>query len=671
MSRLAHRDRFRSSSWATRSLAGVAAASLLAVSGLAGQTRPAGSGLVSTDPSAGSVPDFATGTVFKSLSYHDVRNEVRAGYDADRYAVSTSRLIEHFEWLKDNGYTPVSVDDILAAQRGDKPLPDGAILLTFDDGLRSVYTRVFPLLKLYAYPAVVAVVGAWMDAPPDWSMVYDGIGTVTREDFVSWDELREMQASALVEVATHTWDLHRGIQGNPFGNQQPAAVTRLYDPDTDSYESDVDYWSRVESDLARARRRMREELGREPRVIVWPYGRRSELVDDIAAELGMSVSFGLRPGAQPVDRLVGVRRYVVDANSEIADFSWFLERSETAVVAERVVHVDLDYVYDPDPTQAESNLDALLERIHALQPTTVYLQAFADPDGDGTASELYFPNRHLPMRADLFNRVAWQLATRVDVDVYAWLPVLSFDLPDAELNDALSVKRWEGDQAIPSRPDYRRLSPWEPRAREIIGDIYEDLGKAAAFAGLLFHDDGYLNHLEDAAAYPREPLRLPSAQEKTLALVDFTDELAARVRRYRPSIKTARNLYAEVALEPHAEAWWAQSLPVFLERYDWTAVMAMPHMEGADDPEAWLDRLVRRVARVRGGLDRTVFELQSVDWRSSRSVDSNRLASWMRRLERQGAIHFGYYPDDFVRELPRLDAIRTAFSTGRQPWTGR
>jgi len=671
LSRLGRRDRFRSSSWAARSLAGVAATSLLTVSGLAGQTRMAGSGLVSTDPSAGSVPDFATGTVFKSLSYHDVRDEVRAGHDADRYAVSTSRLIEHFEWLKDSGYTPVSVDDILAAQRGEKPLPEGAMLLTFDDGLRSFYTRVFPLLKLYGYPAVVAVVGAWVDAPPDWSMVYNGIGTVTREDFVSWDELREMQASALVEVATHTWDLHRGIEGNPFGNLQPAAVTRLYDPDTDSYESDVEYWSRVESDLVRARRRMREELGREPRVIVWPFGRRSELVDGIAAELGMSVSFGLRPGAQPVDQLVGVRRYVVEANSEIADFSWFLERSETAVVAERVVHVDLDYVYDPDPEQAESNLDALLERIQALQPTTVYLQAFADPDGDGTASELYFPNRHLPMRADLFNRVAWQLATRVHVDVYAWLPVLSFDLPDAELNDALSVKRWDGDQAIPSRPDYRRLSPWEPRAREIIGDIYEDLGKAAAFAGLLFHDDGYLTDFEDAAAYPREPRRLPSAQEKTLALVDFTDELAARVRRYRPSVKTARNLYAEVALEPHAEAWYAQSLPVFLERYDWTAVMAMPHMEGADDPEAWLDRLVRRVASVRSGLDRTVFELQSVDWRSSRSVDSNRLASWMRRLERQGAIHFGYYPDDFVRELPRLDAIRTAFSTGRQPWTGR
>ncbi len=644
-----------------RSLVPALTASLLAVSSLTGQSRPAGT----------AVGGAETGAVFKSLSYHDVRDDVRAGYDADRYAVSTARLIEHFEWLRDSGYTPVSVDDILAAQRGEKPLPEGAMLLSFDDGLRSVYTRVFPLLKLYGYPAVVAVVGSWVDAPPDWSMVYDGIGTVTRDDFVSWAELREMQASGLIEVATHTWDLHRGIQGNPFGNEQPAAVTRLYDPATDSYESDIEYWGRIENDLAQARRRMRQELGREPRVVVWPYGRHSQTADGIAAELGMSVSFGLQPGNQPVDRLTGVRRYVVEANAEIADFSWFLERSEVAVTPERVVHVDLDYVYDPDPAQAESNLDALLERIQALGPTTVYLQAFADPDGDGTASELYFPNRHLPMRADLFNRVAWQLSTRVDVKVYAWLPVLAFDLPDEELSDALSVKRWEEGRAIPSRPDYRRLSPWEPRAREIIGDIYEDLGKAAAFAGLIFHDDGYLTDFEDAAAYPGEPGRLPRAREKTLALVDLTDELTERVRRHRASVKTARNMYAEVALRPHSEAWFAQSLPIFIERYDWTAVMAMPQMEGAGDPEAWLDQLVRRVARVRGGLEKTLFELQSVDWNTSGRVDSNRLARWMRRLEGQGAIHFGYYPDDFVRGLPNLDAIRTAFSTERQPWTGR
>ncbi|MDX1578223.1 MAG: poly-beta-1,6-N-acetyl-D-glucosamine N-deacetylase PgaB, partial [Gemmatimonadota bacterium] len=387
----------------------------------------------------------------------------------------------------------------------------------------------------------------------------------------------------------------------------------------------------------------------------------------------MTVSLSLEPGPQPAGRLRGIRRFLIGENPAVADLAWLVERSWIREPVERVVHVDLDYLYDPDPEQAERNLDRFLERILDLAPSTVYLQAFADPDGDGTASALYFPNRHLPMRADLFNRVAWQLETRIEVDVFAWLPVLGFELPDSAANERLSVKRWGPGNAapVPSRADYRRLSPWIPEARRIIGDIYEDLGKAAAIDGLVFHDDAYLSDAEDAAAYPDEPGRLPTAREKTLALIDFTDELAARARQYRPRIETARNLYAEAALNPAAESWLAQNLELFLDRYDWTAVMAMPLLEGAADADDWLDRLAGRIAAAPGGLSRTLFELQAVDWRSSEPVDPERLAAWMRRLERRGAIHFGYYPDDVHRDVPRLATIRTAFSTRSRPWTGR
>ncbi len=58
----------------------------------------------------------------------------------------------------------------------------------------------------------------------------------------------------------------------------------------------------------------------------------------------------------------------------------------------------------------------------------MYLQAFADPDGDGLVKEVWFPNRLLPMKADIFSRVAWQLRTRSGVNIYAWMPVLSWDL---------------------------------------------------------------------------------------------------------------------------------------------------------------------------------------------------------------------------------------------------
>ena len=159
---------------------------------------------------------------------------------------------------------------------------------------------------------------------------------------------------------------------------------------------------------------------------------------------------------------------------------------------------------------------------------------------------------------------------------------------------------------------------------------------------------------------------------KSRHLVDFTAELAERARAVRgPRIKTARNLYAEPLLNPASEAWFAQNPDDFLDAYDWTAPMAMPYMEKvpAGQELAWLDRIVDAVARRRpDALDRTVFELQAVDWRTGPGrpeptpVDTATLAGWMQRLQLRGARSFGYYPDDFSQDQPRLQGIRPAIS---------
>ncbi len=95
---------------------------------------------------------------YVAICYHDVRDDVVPLSDPDRYAVSTFELTRQFEWMAANGYHPVSLEQIVTASKGGKPLPDNAVLLTFDDGYRSFYTHIFPLLKAYNYPAVFAIV---------------------------------------------------------------------------------------------------------------------------------------------------------------------------------------------------------------------------------------------------------------------------------------------------------------------------------------------------------------------------------------------------------------------------------------------------------------------------------------------------------------------------------
>ncbi|RME32883.1 MAG: poly-beta-1,6-N-acetyl-D-glucosamine N-deacetylase PgaB [Gammaproteobacteria bacterium] len=621
---------------------------------------------------------------FEVLCYHEVRDDVVGDLDRDPYAVSTDHLVRHLNWLRDHGYRPVSIDDLIAAREGRRPLPDKAVLLTFDDGYRSFYTRIYPLLKLYGYPAVMALVTSWLEAPPGSRVLY-GNEYKAREEFLTWEQIREMQASGLVEFASHSHDLHHGIQGNPQGNAMPAAVTRRYVPGR-GYESEAAYRARVSGDLARSMEIIERRTGRRPRVMVWPYGAHTLETVEWAAGLGLPITLTLEDDTPPtLDHLERIGRHLIERNPGAGTIAAMLRREPDRTPL-RVAHVDLDYLYDPDPAAQAANLDRLVSRIYRLQPSAVFLQAYADPDGDGTADALYFRNRHLPMRADLFSRVAWQLRTRAGVQVYAWLPVLAFDLPDAALARRLGVQRDDGEIHAPGR--YRRLSPFQPEARRIIRQIYADLGRAARFAGLLFHDDATLDDHEDAGPAAlrvyREQWHLPDSLEALRAdpatagrwarlkaqwLTDFTLELAAEVRRYQPALRTARNLYARAILEPESVAWLGQDYRDFLRAYDYTAVMAMPYMEGAREPLRWLDRLADRVLALGNDAARhTLFELQARDWRSGRTVHLSELEAWINLLRNRGIRHLGYYPDDFIAGQPPLQPLHSLISVSDYPY---
>jgi len=639
---------------------------------------------------------------FIALAYHNIED---SSPDQRFVGVTTERLVEQLSWLQMNGYHMVSIDDLLAARDGGAPLPDKAVLLVFDDGYASFYTRVFPILKAFGFPAVLALVGDWLEGgttPVDLSAdesalagrddgtVQFGDLTVDRSLFLTWDQIRKVQASGLVEIASHTYGGHRGAIANPQGNSEPAVTTLRFDPQSGTYESSAAERARLEADSTRMVQRIEQETGTAPRVMVWPYGERNDLAISIAAATGMPITLTLQDGLATVDSLSAVPRHLINPDPPLKQFVAEL-RTYADKAPVRVVQVDLDYVYDPDPVQQERNVGLLVERIYQMQISTVFLQAFADPTGSGLARELYFPNRVLPMRADLFNRVAWQLRTRAHVEVFAWMPVLAFDLG----TDVAGVLAWNPqDGSAKHEPGaYLRASPFDPEARRRIAMIYEDLARQAPIAGLLFHDDAVLSDFEDAsapalAAYARagfpatiEAIRADPeilrrwTRFKTDALIAFTHELASRVRHYRSPLLTARNIYARPVLGADAETWFAQNYDSFLAAYDYTAIMAMPALENVEtgQADAWLRRLVAAVATRPQGLERTIFELQAVDWREATAgrdgdIPTQNLEQQMRLLLRLGALNFGYYPDDFTTDHPDEELLHRSFSLQSYPY---
>lgn len=617
---------------------------------------------------------------FYALCYHEVRGD-GVSESLGTQAASTDQLVAHFSWLREHGFRAVRIDDLIAAREGRRPLPPKAVLLTFDDGYASVYTQVYPLLKMFGFPVVVGLVGSWLEGGAG-SLVRYGEEWVARSHFLSWDQIREMQASGLVEFASHSYDLHKGVLGNPQGNMLPAAVTHRYGAESGRYETEDAYRDRIRSDLRRNSLLLETHIGKRPRVVVWPYGRYNQVIADIAREEGMPIGLTLDDQLpRALGQLSAVGRFLVDDSTTVARLIGNLFQPARDNPPLRVAQVDLDYVYDRDPEVQERNLGLLLDRIKAMQISTVFLQAFADPDGDGTASALYFPNRHLPVRADLFNRAAWQLHTRAGVSVYAWMPVLAFDFEDPALQRRMGVV----NAGPTGTGEYRRLSPFSGEAKRRIGELYEDLARHAIFEGLLFHDDAYLSDFEDAhpealAFYRSRGLpdavsairADPQAMErwtrlKTESLIEFTQGLAERVRPYHPGLKTARNLYARVVQQPESAAWFAQRLDDFTRAYDYVALMAMPYMEGAGAPRHWLEQLVGRVGEVPGALGKTIFELQARDWRTGRDLSTQELVAQVEMLLHLGAEHVGYYPEDFIRKHPDLPSFRRGISLNDYP----
>lgn len=618
---------------------------------------------------------------FTILSYHEIANKSET-LDST-YAVTPSNFNAQIHWLMDNGYHFISINDILTYRKTRKPLPNKAVLITFDDGYQSVYANAYPILKKYKIPSVIALVGNWMRAKD--KVDFDG-HMIDRNKFLSQAEIKKMVSSGLVEIASHSCCMHKGIPGNPQGNMQPALTTRQWLAEKRGYEDEKTYQQRVYTDLLENNTFLKAYTGQQPRVMVWPYGRYNIEIRRIAERLGMPLGLTLDDGSNTaITPLWGLRRILVEGNMSLRDLDFlmwmrsgnFTDDARTTKAA----HIDLDYIYDPDPIQQEKNIGLLLDRIKKLGVNTVYLQAFADPDANGAADYVYFPNRNVPMRSNLFNRVSWQIAKCTQVKrIYAWMPMLAWQLPQSNVAAKDTVVTLQVDPTHLNM-GYPRLSPFSPKARKVIEEIYEDLAKSAYIDGLLFHDDVTLSDFEDDSTFARNQYKKWGLSQsvtkirtdrkqfvkwtklKTHYLDEFAMQLAQIVRDEQPGLKTARNLYAQVALNSDSQEWYAQSLAQSIEKYDYTAIMAMPYMEQAGDPEHFLGEIVKHVKQEQCGLERTVIELQTVNWREhNEPISSQELNSTIRYLYGLGVHHIAYYPDSVFTNNPDADMMNKAFA---------
>lgn len=123
------------------------------------------------------------------LMYHDVlpdRNRENVWFDT-----TTDELISQIEYIEERGGQFISMDRLYTHLTTGAPIPDRAVVMTFDDSYLSFKTLVMPILKERGIPATVFTHTAY-------------VGVREGRPKMSWDELKQVTADPLFTVGSHT-----------------------------------------------------------------------------------------------------------------------------------------------------------------------------------------------------------------------------------------------------------------------------------------------------------------------------------------------------------------------------------------------------------------------------------------------------------------------------------
>ena len=129
------------------------------------------------------------------LSYHKI-GAGPGGWDT-WYYVSEAIFEKHLAWLRDAGWQAIDCAAFLRGLREPESLPERSLLLTFDDGYRTMRTIAMPILQRFAMPAIVFVPTAFIGGLNSFDA-----GNEPDEPIAGWDDLRALEQGG-VSVQSH------------------------------------------------------------------------------------------------------------------------------------------------------------------------------------------------------------------------------------------------------------------------------------------------------------------------------------------------------------------------------------------------------------------------------------------------------------------------------------
>ena len=214
------------------------------------------------------VMGMAYGTRLPVIMYHSVLNSrARSG----QYVISVDVVRTDFEWIKTHGYTAVLPSELYDAVSKGRPLPEKPVMITLDDGFLNNLTYLLPLLEEFDFKAVVAVVGSYSER---FTQNHDPNPAYA---YLSWDEINKLLDSGRIEIANHSYDMHR---------QNPRhGVKRLLGEDAQNY------YAALVKDVGNTQSLLEQNCGILPTAFAYPFGAVNRESRSILMEMGFTSLF--------------------------------------------------------------------------------------------------------------------------------------------------------------------------------------------------------------------------------------------------------------------------------------------------------------------------------------------------------------------------------------------
>lgn len=135
------------------------------------------------------------------LTYHHIlRDEENTRFRHTSTTTSVRAFSNQMTWLRDRGYSTLTMAQLEGYVRNNMNLPARAVVITFDDGLKSVSRYAYPVLKQYGMKATAFIISSRIKVHPQkWEP--------KSLQFMSISELKGIRD--VFDFQSHTHFLHR------------------------------------------------------------------------------------------------------------------------------------------------------------------------------------------------------------------------------------------------------------------------------------------------------------------------------------------------------------------------------------------------------------------------------------------------------------------------------